>query len=133
MVAGGRVGRGCVRRRTMPTELERVRLEKRRATAIAQLSTLGNLMRGTLYSTEVRCGRFGCECAEGKKRARLHLSVEFKGRTRKVYVSRERVDDVEMLVSEYRRAWRLIEELTEVNLELLRPTRNRKTGPEIGS
>jgi hypothetical protein len=115
----------------MPTELERIRLEKRRDAAIAQLRTLGNLTRGTLYSTGVRCGRPGCECESGAKHVKLHLSVRFKGRSRNVYVGEKRAEEVAALVAEYKRAWRLIEELTEVNLELLRPTRNRRGGKEV--
>ncbi len=110
----------------MPTELERIRLLKRREAAIEQLHALGNLTRGTLCATGVRCGREGCECVTGQKHAQLHLTVRLQGRTRNVYVGEKRAEEVEALISEYRRAWRIIEELTEVNVELLRPTRNRK-------
>lgn len=89
---------------------------------------LGNLMRGTLYTAHVRCGAPRCECAHGEKHAKLHLSVNFKGRTRGLYVGEKRADAVAALLEEYQRAWRIIEGLTEVNLELLRPTRNRQQG-----
>ena len=115
----------------MPTEIERIRLLKRRDSAIEQLRTLGNLTRGSLYTTTVRCGRAGCECEKGLKHPKLHLSIRMKGRTRNVYVGQKRAEEVEALLAEYRRAWRLIEELTEVNLELLRPTRNRSAGKEV--
>lgn len=48
---------GILKRRTLPSELERIRLEKRRVAVLAQLRTLGNLPRGTLHGTAVRRGR----------------------------------------------------------------------------
>ena len=112
----------------MPTELERIQLEKRRTALVRQLRGLGNLMRGTLYTAHVRCGSPRCECARGEKHAKIHLSVNMKGRTRGLYVGEKRAAAVATLLEEYQRAWRIIEELTEVNLELLRPTRNREEG-----
>ena len=110
----------------MPTELERIRLSKRRDKALHELQNLGNLMRGSLVTTGVRCGAPNCECAKGHKHQKVHLSVNLKGRTRTAYVGEKRADQVQELLDEYRRAWRLIEELTEINLELLRPTKSRK-------
>jgi len=115
----------------MPSELERIRLEKSRAALLEQLRGLGNMMRGSLYTARVRCGEPTCACAKGEKHAKVHLSVNLKGRTRNAYVGEGRAEQVEALLAEYRRAWRLIEELTEVNLELLRPTRNRRGGKVV--
>jgi hypothetical protein len=114
----------------MPTTIERIRLEKRRKEALEALHALGNLMRGSLIAAKVKCGNPNCECAHGKKHEKVHLSVNLKGRTRTAYVGENRAPEVDALLSEYRRAWRIIEELTEVNLELLRPTRNRKAGKQ---
>lgn len=107
----------------------RVRLEKRRDLLLEHLAQLGNLMRGCIYTTHVRCGAAGCECVTGEKHAKVHLSVSMKGRTRTAYVGERRTEEVGALIAEYHRAWRIIEELTEVNLELLRPARGRK-GPK---
>lgn len=112
--------------KAMNSDLDRVRLESRRDTLLEQLSRVGNLMRGSLYINRVRCGRASCECATGEKHAQVHLSVNVKGRTRKVYVGERREGEVSALIAEYHRAWRIIQELTEINLELLRPARKRK-------
>jgi hypothetical protein len=95
-------------------------LEGRRDALIEQLHGVGNLMRGTLSRARVKCGRAACECADGWKHEKVHLLLSFRGRTRTRYVSREREPEVAALLSEYQRAWGIIEELTEVNLELLR-------------
>lgn len=115
----------------MTTDLERIRLEKRRGALLRQLRGLGNLMRGSLVTARVKCGSPTCECSQGRKHEKLHLSVNLKRRTRTAYVGERRAEEVGALLDEYRRAWRIIEELTEVNLDLLRPPRNCKAGEEV--
>lgn len=100
--------------------LRRIQLEKRRDELLAELHSLGNLMRGSLVQTRVKCGRKGCMCESGEKHIKPHLSVNLHGRTRGCYVGHVREAAVSALLREYQHAWRIIEDLTEVNLELLR-------------
>ena len=102
------------------TILDRIRLEKQRDALIEQVSVLGNLMRGSLVKTMVRCGRKGCVCETGEKHEKIHLSLNIHGHTRGCYVGRGREEAVANLIREYQRARHVIEQLTEVNLELLR-------------
>lgn len=97
---------------------------------LEHLRGLGNLMRGSIYTTYVRCGAPHCDCVTGEKHAKLHLSVNLKGRTRTAYVGERRAEEIAALIAEYHRAWRIIEELTEINLELLRPSRQHGAGRE---
>ena len=98
----------------------RAALEQRRRVVLRQLRRLGNLMRGTIVERGIRCGRATCECARGEKHPKVYLSVNVRGRTQGAYLGHGRVAAVAPLLAEYQRAWRLINELTEVNLELLR-------------
>jgi hypothetical protein len=100
--------------------LKRIQLEKRRDDLLAELHCLGNLMRGSLVQTRVKCGRKGCACESGEKHIKVHLSVNLNGRTRGCYVGQGRQEAVSALLREYQRAWRIIGDLTEANLELLR-------------
>ena len=104
----------------MLTPRERQRLEAHRDALLAELRGLGNLMRGTVVRTGVRCGRAGCACATGAKHLKLHFSVNLGGRTHGCYLGSEREALVAPLLAEYQRAWRLINDLTAVNLALLR-------------
>lgn len=99
--------------------LHRIHLEKQRDALLGKLHSIGNLMRGTLVQTKVRCGRKGCICETGEKHVKIHLSVNLHGRTRGCYVG-GREEAVANLIREYQRAWHIIEQLTEVNLELIR-------------
>lgn len=102
------------------TTLERIQIEKRRDALIGEMRSLGNLMRGTLIQARVKCGRKGCECETGAKHEKVHLSLNLHGRTRGCYVGEARRGEVDKLIREYQRAWHIIEQLTEVNLELMR-------------
>ena len=103
-------------------ERERRRLEQQRDALIAQVRGVGNLMRGTVIQVGVKCGRPGCECEGGEKHQKVHLSVNLGGRTQGCYLGQARAALVVPLIAEYQRAWRVINELTAVNLELLRGT-----------
>lgn len=105
---------------SMENILDRIRVEKQRDALIEELRGLGNLMRGTLVRAQVKCGRKGCECATGQKHEKVHLSLNLHGRTQGCYVGRGREEAVASLLREYQRAWRIIEQLTEINLGLLR-------------
>ncbi len=112
----------------MSSNLDISRLEKRRDSLLDSLRGIGNLMRGSLYTARVRCGSSSCECAKGVKHEKQHLSVKLNGRNHNVYVGEPRAEEVAGLIAEYHRAWRIIDELTEVNIELLRSARGRRAG-----
>ncbi len=108
--------------RSMMSDRDRLRLEQKRDALLAEFRGLGNLMRGSVVEVGVKCGRPGCACEQGEKHRKVHLSVNLQGRTRGCYLGRAREDAVAPLIAEYERAWRLINELTAVNLALLRGT-----------
>ena len=116
----------------MLTDRGRRRLEQQRDALLAQLRGLGNLMRGTVVEVGVKCGRPGCGCERGEKHRKVHLSLNLGGRTRGCYLGEERAAAVVPLLAEYERAWRLINELTAVNLELLRGTHPGGRPPRKG-
>lgn len=106
----------------MMTPHDRRKLEQQRDALLAGLRGLSNLMRGTIGEVGVKCGRPGCACTQGVKHRKVHLSVNLDGRTRSCYLGHEREAVVAPLIAEYERAWRLINDLTAVNLALLRGT-----------
>lgn len=109
------------------TQRQLDRLRQRRDALIDDLRRTPNLMRGTVYERERKCGRATCTCATGGPRhSAFQLNVTLGGRTRTRYVRQGERAQVESLVASYRRWWRMVDELTEVNLALLHadpPTR----------
>ena len=96
-------------------------LKQRRDDLLEQLHRIPNLMRGVVYEKTHKCGRKSCACASGGPRhPTRQLTVTLCGRTQTRYVRVEEMEDVERLIEAYHDLWRIIEELTEVNLDLLR-------------
>lgn len=101
----------------------RLDLERRRDALLARLQALPNLMRGTVYERWHKCGRAACGCAgDGPKHLTRQLTVTLRGRTHTRYVRVDDVAQVQAWLAGYQALWAIVEELTAVNLELLRGT-----------
>ena len=96
-------------------------LEARRDALLAQLHAVPNLMRGSVYARLRKCGRAACPCATGgPKHPTRQLTVTLRGRTRTRYVRQGELEHVQTLIAAYHDVWAIVEELTAVNLALLR-------------
>ena len=112
------------------TSRERERLERRRTALLAEVHGLPNLMRGTLYERQRKCGRASCTCASGGPRhPGLQLTVNQRGRTWTRFVRQSERATVEEWLRNYQRLWAIIEELTTINLELLHAAPGRPQEP----
>lgn len=101
----------------------RADLGRRRDELLGQLHALPNLMRGSVYERWHKCGRVGCGCAgDGPKHLTRQLTVTLGGRTQTRYVRVGEVEQVEALIAAYTALWGLVNELTAVNLALMRGT-----------
>ena len=98
-------------------------LERRRDALLGRLHALPNLMRGSVYERWRKCGRRGCLCAEdGPKHLTRQLTVTLGGRTQTRYVRVGAVKPVQALIAAYDELWTIVNELTTVNLALVRGT-----------
>lgn len=96
-------------------------LEAKRDALIEQLHQLPNFMRGTVYVRDRKCGRASCACAKGgPKHSTRQLVVHLKGKTQTRYVRTGAMERVQGLIAVYDQLWQIVNQLTEVNLELLR-------------
>jgi hypothetical protein len=115
----------------MITPQSRAKLEREREQLLAALHQTPNLMRGNVYTRDRKCGRATCECARGGELHKgLQLTVTYKGRTVTRFVRQAELEEVKAMTAAYRELWGIVEELTRVNLELLRGSqagRRRKT------
>jgi hypothetical protein len=98
-------------------------LRKRQRRSLHELRDLvrSNVMRGSVVETSRRCGKRNCACAkdETRRHARRVVTVNLGGRTRTVHLDEMHLVEVKRATANYRRLWRLLDELTEVNLKLL--------------
>ncbi|MEW5982009.1 MAG: DUF6788 family protein [Acidobacteriota bacterium] len=98
------------------------RLAGRRRRLIQQLSRLGPVLRASLIERYTQCGKVGCKCMLGEKHGpAYYLTVSYaKGRTRQVYVPKDLQPLAERWVRNYHRAMKVLEEMSSINLELIR-------------
>lgn len=97
------------------------KLEARRDALLAQLRSSPNLMRGTVNERQRRCGRPACTCAQGgPKHSGLQLTVTLDGISHARYVRQGELGQIQALLKAYQDVWAIINELTRVNLELIR-------------
>ena len=98
------------------------RLASRRRTLTNQLSRLGPVLRASLIERFTQCGKGGCKCMRGDKHGpAYYLAVSYaKGKTRQVYVPKDLRPLAETWVHNYHHAMTELEELSSINLELIR-------------
>ena len=94
----------------------------RRRTLTDQLSRLGPVLRASLIERFTQCGKAGCKCMRGKKHGpAYYLAVSYaKGKTRQVYVPKALRPLAETWVHNYHHAQTVLEEMSSINLELIR-------------
>lgn len=101
----------------------------RRRSSVAETSPpLSELLRGTLRRRFIRCGKAGCHCKKSRGHGPfIYLSVALGlGRTHQITVVPEAYPLAKRYVENYRRLWRLIEEVSRINRSLLQ---RRLLGP----
>jgi hypothetical protein len=107
---------------------EVARLLELRRRAAERLGEVTEVMRATLLERMTQCSRPGCKCMRGEKHGpAYYVTVSYpKGRTRQVYVPKDRKKVAQAWIRNYHRVWDVLEEISRLNLELLRlkePTR----------
>jgi hypothetical protein len=98
------------------------RLATRRRQLLDRLAALGPVLRASLLERYTQCGKPGCKCMRGEKHGpAYYLTVSYaKGKTRQVYVPKDLLPVVERWIRNYHQAMTVLEELSEINLELIR-------------
>ena len=97
-------------------------LTLRRRKLVQQLCRLGPVLRASLIRRFTQCGKPGCKCMRGQKHGpSYYLTVSYaKGKTRQVYVPKDLQPLAEAWVRNYHQAMTVLEEISSINLELIR-------------
>ncbi len=105
----------------MPSK-DQVKLLEERRKAVERLGDVREVLRASLLERMTQCGKPGCKCMKGEKHGpAYYLTVSYsKGKTRQTYVAKERKKIAEAWIGNYHRVWGALEEISRINLELLR-------------
>ena len=96
-------------------------LKRRKRTLEHRMGSLTPLMRGTVVELATTCGHANCRCAQGgPKHKKRYFSLSAKGKTKLIYLGKERAALAKRYADNYKALAKLIEEMTLINMELLR-------------
>lgn len=87
--------------------------------AIPELD-LAHIMRASLITRSIKCGKPNCRCATGEGHKSLYLSSYYNGMTRLDSVPKSYLEKVSHCTKEYDTLLELLIELSCINLELFR-------------
>lgn len=103
-------------------------LAKKRFQIWRDVVMIGDFVRGSVVVLRRPCTRDNCRlCREGKRHPATYLSMKEKGRTRLVYLTKERVPHARKMVREWKRLEKLLLEMSKTNAEILRLLGRRDT------
>ena len=109
------------------------RLLARRARVRGRLPPFEDLVRGSVFTRRMRCGKPTCRCARGGLHRATYLGVSFAGgRTVQLSLPPALVATARRWVANYQAWWRAIETVSAINRELLR-RRRRALGASAGT
>lgn len=106
------------------------RLLARRRHVRARLPAFEDLVRGSVFTRQQRCGKPTCHCARGVPHRAVYLGVSVAGgRTVQISLPPALAATARRWVANYQAWWRAIETVSAINRELLR----RRWGPAGGA
>jgi hypothetical protein len=95
-------------------------IKERKLQLLKALPPLDRILRGSLITRHIKCGKLTCHCAAGIGHPSLYLSSFYHGKTHLDYVPAAWEQWVRTGLKNYEVAQDILSELTELNLELLR-------------
>jgi DNA-binding transcriptional regulator LsrR (DeoR family) len=78
------------------------------------------LLAASLVSVRRVCGQPSCHCHRGEKHLAHQLTYKVRGKTHTVYVPVDFTEEVRSWIEEHRRLKRVLQEITQLSLALVR-------------
>lgn len=78
------------------------------------------VIKGTVYELRRKCGKPGCQCAQGELHARMVVSASEKGRTRLRVIPRGFLVEVQGKVKQYQELRRVRAQLVTIHRQMFR-------------
>ena len=99
-------------------------LRERRRRLVRRLPPSEEILRGSVLTRQLRCGKPSCHCASGPGHLATYLTVSFaRGRTEQISLPAGLVAQAQQWVANYQAWWNTLEAVSAINRELLRRRR----------
>ncbi len=103
-------------------------LKERKTHILRSLPSMDHVLRGSLITRHIKCGKANCHCATGTGHPSLYLSSFYRGHTYMDYVPTAWEAWMRTGLENFGVLQELLTEVTELNLELFR--RREKKPPQ---
>lgn len=87
---------------------------------LKQLTTTTPVLAASLMAVRRVCGQPSCHCHHGEKHLAHQLTYKVRGKTHTVYVPVDFLEEVRSWIDEHRRVKRLLGEISQLSLALVR-------------
>ena len=95
-------------------------LKTRRQELLDMMPNPAHVIRASLITRSIKCGKPNCRCANGEGHQSLYLSSYYNGKTQLDSVPKAYKDKVSQCIKDYEDTTELLAELSCINLELFR-------------
>lgn len=95
-------------------------LKARRQQLLDRMPDPAHVIRASLITRSIKCGKPNCRCANGEGHKSLYLSSYYNGKTQLDSVPKSYEDKVSQCIKDYEDITMLLAELSCINLELFR-------------
>ncbi len=106
------------------------KLEQRQKKLVSELVQRKDMIKGFITSVCNTCHRANCICTGNKQKDRIYRATykDPGNKTKIVYVPRHMLKEMENRISSYQQAWKIINELVEVNIAMFKIRSKVDTG-----
>lgn len=103
--------------------MDKVKLRQKARDIRSRIRKLDLMIQGSIMFRRIKCGKPNCKCARGQLHDCVCITYKEKGKTKTVYVDKDRQAEAFRMCADYKRMKVLLKELSLVNLELVRSRR----------
>lgn len=95
-------------------------LKRRLHSLKTHMDNIGPVMRGSVVKLGTKCGNPKGKCAQGEKHVQYYFSLSKDRKTKLIFLGNDRVAKANQYAANYRKLLELIEEMTSINIELVK-------------
>lgn len=88
--------------------------ERAARSQIGKLIHYAPIMKATVTVRKVTCGKPNCRCARGDRHLAVYITSRKGGKTRQLFIPKEKEEEVRRWVGNYHRVCELLDELSEL-------------------
>ncbi len=85
-----------------------------------KLNSLCPIVRGVVVESLRICGKPNCKCQRGEKHKSNYFTRSVHSKTLRFYLPPEVVEEIKLWCNNYKELKTIVEELSEINIEILR-------------